>query len=61
MRRLSRQTRAVVWVNPLAGDPKFRPLARGLAAALPYVDRLVAGNNILGLEELAEVVAALEG
>lgn len=61
MRRLSRQTRAVVWVNPLAGDPKFRPLARGLAAALPHVDRLVAGNNILGLEELAEVVAALEG
>lgn len=61
MQRLSRQTRAVVWVNPLAGDPEFRPLARGLAAALPYVDRLVAGNNILGLEELAEVVAALEG
>lgn len=61
MQRLSRQTRAVVWVNPLAGDPKFRPLARGLAAALPHVDRLVAGNNVLGLEELAEVVAGLEG
>lgn len=61
MQRLSRQTRAVVWVNPLAGDPKFRPLARGLAAALPYMDRMIAGNNVLGLEELAEAVAALDG
>ena len=61
MQRLSRQARAVVWVNPLAGDPKFRPLARGLAAALPHMDRMIAGNNVLGLEELAEAVAALDG
>ena len=60
MRRLSRQTHAVVWVNPLAGDPKFQPLARGLVAALPYVDRLIAGHNVISLEELAKAVAALD-
>ncbi len=60
MRRLSRQTHAVVWVNPLAGDPKFQPLARGLVAALPYVDRLIAGHNVISLEELAKSVAALD-
>ena len=57
MQRLSRQAHAVIWVNPLAGDPKFQPLARGLVAALPYVDRLVAGHNIEGLEDLAEALA----
>ena len=53
MQRLSRQAHAVIWVNPLAGDPKFQPLARGLVAALPFVDELVAGHNIEGLEDLA--------
>lgn len=56
MRRLSRQARTVIWVNPLAGDPKFQPLARGLVAALPFVDELVAGHNIQGLEDLARVL-----
>ncbi len=57
MQRLSRQAHTVIWVNPLAGDPKFQPLARGLVAALPFVDELVAGHNIEGLEELAGVLA----
>ena len=57
MQRLSRQAYAVIWVNPLAGDPKFQPLARGLVAALPFVDELIAGHNIEGLEDLARVLA----
>ena len=60
MRRLSRQAHAVLWVNPLAGDPKFQPLARGLVAALPFVDRLIAGHNIEGLEDLAGVLTNWE-
>ncbi|MCY4367838.1 MAG: VWA domain-containing protein [bacterium] len=58
MQRLSRQAHAVIWVNPLAGDPNFQPLARGLVAALPHVDELIAGHTIKGLEDLAR---ALEG
>ena len=58
MRRLSHQAHRVIWVNPLAGDPKFQPLARGLVAALPFVDELIAGHSIEGLEDLAR---ALEG
>ena len=57
MQRLSRQAHRVIWVNPLAGDPKFQPLARGLVAALPYVDDLIAGHNIKGLEDLARALA----
>lgn len=57
MQRLSRQAHAVLWVNPLAGDPKFQPLARGLVAALPFVDRLIAGHNLDGLEDLGRVLS----
>ena len=56
MQRLSRQAHRVIWVNPLAGDPKFQPLARGLVAALPFVDELIAGHSIEGLEDLARVL-----
>ena len=34
---------AVVWVNPLKGSPEYQPLAAGMRAALPFVDRFVAG------------------
>ena len=61
MQRLSRQAHAVMWVNPLAGDPKFQPLARGLVAALPFVDRLIAGHNIEGLEDLAGALPGWTG
>ena len=55
--RLSRQVHAIIWVNPLKGDPSFQPLARGLVAALPHVNALVAGHNIEGLEGLFDTLA----
>lgn len=39
---LSRRARAVVWCNPLAASPDYEPTARGMAAALPFVDGLFA-------------------
>ena len=53
MARLARAAHAVVWVNPLKGNPEYQPLAGGMRAALPYVDRLVAGHNLASLEALA--------
>ena len=51
---------AVVWVNPLKGNPDYQPLAGGMRAALPYVDRFLAGHNLASLEELAVVLAGIE-
>jgi uncharacterized protein with von Willebrand factor type A (vWA) domain len=58
MARLRRLAHRVVWVNPLKGSPRYEPLARGMAAALPSVDRLVAGHNLESLEELGRVLGA---
>jgi uncharacterized protein with von Willebrand factor type A (vWA) domain len=57
MARLSRLAYRIVWVNPLKASPGFAPLARGMAAALPYVDEFVEGHSLASLEELAEVIA----
>jgi hypothetical protein len=60
MARLGRAAYAVVWVNPLKGDPNYQPLAGGMRAALPYVDRFLPGHNVASLEELAHVLAGIE-
>jgi uncharacterized protein with von Willebrand factor type A (vWA) domain len=57
MARLGRVAHRVVWVNPLKASPDFAPLARGMAAALPYVDEFVEGHSLASLERLAEVVS----
>ena len=58
MARLRRLAHRVIWVNPLKGSPRYEPLARGMAAALPSVDVFLSGHNLESLEELA---AALGG
>ncbi|MCS7006029.1 MAG: VWA domain-containing protein [Gaiellaceae bacterium] len=60
MARLQRAAYAVVWVNPLKGNPEYQPLAGGMRAALPYVDRFLPGHNLRSLEELATVLAGIE-
>lgn len=59
MERLRRLSHTVVWVNPLAGEPGFEPLAQGMAAALPYVDHFLPGHNLNSLTALAEVLESL--
>jgi uncharacterized protein with von Willebrand factor type A (vWA) domain len=56
MARLSRVARRVVWVNPLKASPGYAPLARGMAAALPFVDQFVEGHAVSSLERLADII-----
>ena len=60
MARLARQAYAVIWVNPLKGHPDYEPLAGGMRAALPYVDRFLPGHNLASLEELADILTGVE-
>jgi uncharacterized protein len=60
MARLHRAAYAVVWVNPVKGSPEYQPLAAGMRAALPSIDRFVAGHNLASLEALAGLLARIE-
>jgi uncharacterized protein len=54
--RLRRTAHRLVWLNPLAADPRYEPLTRGMRAATPHVDRLLPGNSIVSLEQLADLM-----
>ena len=56
MARLRRLAHRVIWANPLKGSPRYEPLARGMAAALPSVDVFLSGHNLESLEVLADAV-----
>ncbi len=53
MREMARRCAAVAWVNPLAGQPEYRPSARGMRAALPYVTVLTSLDDLDALAGLA--------
>jgi uncharacterized protein with von Willebrand factor type A (vWA) domain len=58
MERLRRLAHRIVWVNPLTGDPRYEPLARGMRAALDFVDAFVPGHDLASLEALADLIPA---
>ena len=60
MARLSRLAYRVIWLNPLKGDEAYEPLARGMHAALPYVDVFAAGHNLESLEDLGAELSRLD-
>lgn len=57
MQRLQRIAFQIVWVNPLKVTPGYAPLARGMAAALPFVDDFVEGHSLDAMAELARVIS----
>jgi hypothetical protein len=56
MARLRRSAHRLVWLNPLAAHPDFEPLTRGMRAAVPHTDELLAGNSLASLQELASIL-----
>jgi len=56
MARLDRVAYRIVWSNPLKATEGYAPLARGMAAALPYLAEFVEGHSLRALEELAMAV-----
>jgi uncharacterized protein with von Willebrand factor type A (vWA) domain len=58
MRAIQGRARRVLWLNPLAGDARYEPTARAMAAALPFIDRLLPAHNLESLERLLPLLAA---
>lgn len=56
--RLKRRGARIVWLNPLKGWEGYEPVARGMAAALPYLDHFAAANT---LDDLAALEPWLNG
>lgn len=59
MARLSRRCRRIVWLNPLLGWDGYAPVARGMAAALPFVSLFAPAHNLESLAALEPHLARL--
>src|SRR6476619_552928 len=59
MRRLRRRCRRIIWLNPLIGWRDYSPQARGMQAALPYVDLFAPAHNLQSLAALEPYLARL--
>ena len=58
MRAIAARARKIIWLNPLLGDPRYEPTARGMAAALPHVDELLPAHDLASLEALVPRLTA---
>lgn len=56
MARLRRLAHTIIWVNPHAGKDGYAPIQGGIVAALPSLDKLLAGHSLATLEELLSVM-----
>lgn len=56
MRAIARRSRRVVWLNPLLAGDDYEPTARGMAAALPWIDDFVPGASLDDLRRLPDLV-----
>jgi uncharacterized protein with von Willebrand factor type A (vWA) domain len=59
MRRLRQRCRRIIWLNPLIGWQGYAPQARGMQAALPYVDLFAPAHNIESLAALEPYLARI--
>ena len=56
MRAIQRKARKVIWLNPLLESSRYAPEARGMRAALPYVDEFASGHSLEALARLPELI-----
>ena len=59
MAALGRRCRRIVWLNPMMGWQGYAPEARGIKAALPYVDLYAPANTLASLTALEPYLARL--
>ena len=59
MRRLRGRCRKIIWLNPLIGWRDYSPQARGMQAALPYVDLFAPAHNLQSLAALEPYLARI--
>ena len=56
---LQRSCHRLIWLDPLASRPEFKPDTIGLRAALPFVDDFVPCATVASLQEMAERLGRL--
>ena len=59
MAALRRRCKRIVWLNPLIGWEGYEPSARGMAAALPFIDLFAPAHTLESLAALEPYLARI--
>jgi uncharacterized protein with von Willebrand factor type A (vWA) domain len=59
MRALRRRCKRIVWLNPLLGRDGYEPSARGMQAALPFLDLFAPAHSLDSLAALEPYLARI--
>jgi uncharacterized protein len=59
MRTLAQRCRRIVWLNPMIGWDGYQPTARGMQAAMPYIDFFAPAHSIESLAALEPYLARI--
>ncbi|MBW1921357.1 MAG: VWA domain-containing protein [Deltaproteobacteria bacterium] len=57
MENLARKAYSIIWLNPLAGDPDYKPLCKGMQTALPYVNYFMPANSLESLKGVGRMLS----
>ncbi|MFL0364760.1 VWA domain-containing protein [Pseudobacillus sp. 179-B 2D1 NHS] len=56
MKEMKQRTSAVIWLNPLLNITGYQPEARGMKAALPYIDVFSEAQNPESFQKLSRTI-----
>ena len=59
--QLKRRSRQVIWLNPLLATRGYEPTARGMAAALPYIDVFAPAHDVNAFWQMIEYLRSGRG
>jgi uncharacterized protein with von Willebrand factor type A (vWA) domain len=59
MRNLKRRCHKIIWLNPLLASEHYRPLCKGMQAALPYLNFFLSVHNVHSLVALGRTIQRL--
>ena len=57
METLTHKVHAVLWLNPLAGDPEYKPLCKGMQTVLPFIDHLLPADSLQSLRKVGKTLS----
>lgn len=61
MKKLQRKAGKIIWLNPLLGSPDYKPICKGMTAALPHIDLFLPAHNLESLIALGKTLKPLFG
>ncbi len=56
MIKIHKKSKKIIWLNPLAGNPNYKPDTAGMKTCMPYIDVFGSAHNVDSLKEVAKKI-----